>query len=136
MDFIKIKSYKDLRKFLDDSRWQTFEELVGFVFEENGFEVEVGLVKILNGKVKRQYDVIAENFKYMFVVDCKFWDKNRYKSSALRDAAETHIERCKHLETDKKIVPLIITSNQEDINFHKGVAIVPISKLNGFLRGY
>jgi len=136
MDFSLIKNYKDLKEFLKESRWQTFEDLIGFIFEENGFKVQVGFVKVLNGRVKRQYDVLAENFKYLFVIDCKFWDSNRYKSSALKNAAETHVERCKHLETDKKIIPLIVTSNQEDIDFYEEVAIVPVNKLNSFLRDY
>ena len=134
--FDLIKSFDDLKEFLANSRWQTFEEFVGYIFEENDYDVKVNYVKMLYGRVRRQYDVIAENFNYLFVVDCKFWSKNRYKSSALKNAAETHIERCKHLETDKKIIPLIVTSNNEDIFYHEDVFIVPVDKLNLFLRDY
>ena len=136
MDFSEIKDYESLGEFLDKSSWQNFEKLVGYVFEQNDYKVKVNFVKMLQGRIRRQYDVIAENFKNLFVVDCKMWGNGRYKSSALKDAAETHVERCKHLETDKEIVPLIVTSNNEDVQFHEEVVIVPIDKLNNFLIGW
>ena len=136
MDFNSIKDYESLKEFLDNSRWQTFEDFVGYIFEENSFEVKINLVKMLNGKIRRQYDVLAENFNYLFVIDCKFWSNGRYKNSALRSAAETHVERCKHIETEKEIVPLIVTSNNEEIICHEGVFVVPVSSLNNFLKDY
>ncbi len=134
--FDSVQDYDSLKNFLDDSRWQTFEDFVGYIFEENGFDVKINFVKMLFGRIRRQYDVIAENFNFVFVVDCKFWSNGRYKNSALKNAAETHIERCKHIETNKKIIPLIVTSNNENIQSHEEVTIVPVDKLNLFLRDY
>lgn len=136
MDFSSIKNYKSLKEFLEDSKWQSFEELVGYIFQENGFNTKVNFVKMLQGRIRRQYDVLAENFKYLFVVECKHWGIGRYKSNALKNAAETHLERCKYLDTSKKIIPLLVTSNNEDIQFHKDVAIVSVDKLNSFLKDY
>ena len=136
MDFDSIKSHDDLKKFLSESKWQTFEQLVGHIFEMNDFSVDINFVKMLHGRVRRQYDVIAKDLRYLFVVDCKMWAGNRYKSSALKNAAETHIERCKHLESDKEIVPIIVSLNNEDVDWHEGVPIVPVHKLNSFLRNY
>jgi hypothetical protein len=120
-------------------KWQFFEKLAAFVFEQNDYEVSMGIVKKFGCKnrfSKRQYDIIAENPRHVFAVDCKRWTGRRYKSSQLRVAAEKHIERCILLKRDseKEIIPLIVTLMQEGMVVHDGVPIVPIEMLNTFLN--
>jgi len=118
-------------------KWQWFEKLTAWVFEQNGFDVSAGTVRIKDG-IKRQYDVLAEGHRYVFAVDCKRWTGGRYKSSQLRRAVEMHIERCSLIcqEYGKGIIPLIVTLMQEDILIHSGVPVVPIDRLNRFINSW
>ena len=131
----RVKSLEDLDKLSKEVKWQYFEKLVGWIFEQNGFDVQVNKVAVY-GKTKRQYDVIAERFGKMFIVDCKKWGGNRYKSAALRKAVEKHLERCGLIETGKEKIPIIVTLLTEDITEDSGVPIVPICKLNSFINQY
>ncbi len=110
--------------------WQSFESVAGKIFEANDFSVEVNKVKVENRK-RRQFDVIAKRGNLTIAVDCKRWDKDRYKTSALKDAVEKHIERTKFLSSGA--LPLIVTLYDEAIYFHDDVPIVPIQKLNTFI---
>jgi len=47
-------------------KWQYFEKLVAFIFDNNDFEVKHNSVLKL-GKTKRQFDVIAERFGTVFL---------------------------------------------------------------------
>lgn len=131
----EINSLEDLEKLSVEVKWQYFEKLVGWVFEQNNFSVQVNKVFVLSGK-RRQFDVIAERFNDIFIIDCKKWKGNRYKSSALKKAIEKHIERCELFPTEKKKIPLIVTLMQEDIQEVNNVKIVPIDKLNVFINDY
>jgi len=132
-----VNRLSDLDSVGPRMKWQFFEKLVGFVFEQNGFGVDVGVVKKGFG-TKRQYDVLAENPRYVFAADCKRWTGNRYKDSLLRAAAGKQTERCMLLkgETDKGIIPLVVTLMTEGIVIHEGVPIVPFEKLNTFLNSW
>ena len=131
----EINSLEDLEKVSVEVKWQYFEKFVGWIFEQNSFSVQVNKVLVEKGK-RRQFDVIAERFNNIFIVDCKKWKGNRYKSSALRKAAEKHIERCEFVRTEKKKIPLIVTLVQEDVQEENNVKIVPIDKLNSFINDY
>ena len=65
-----MRTMSDLESIGPRMKWQFFEQLVGFVFDQNGFEVKVGAVRKGNG-IKRQYDVIAESPRHVFAADCK-----------------------------------------------------------------
>ena len=126
-----ISSLEDLQKLSQEVKWQYFEKLVGWVFEQNDFSVKVNYV---SKNPKRQYDVLAEKFNKIFLVDCKKWKGKRYKSTQLKYAVEKHIERCSLFPTEKEKSPIIVTLMDEDITEHSGVPIVPIQKLNSFLN--
>lgn len=134
---LPVRTMSDLESLGPRMKWQYFERLVGFVFERNAFDVNVGVVK-KGGGWKRQYDVIAENPRYIFAADCKRWTGRRYKDSQLRAAADKQTERCMLLkgETEKGIIPLIVTLMPEGIVIHGGVPIVPFEKLNTFLNSW
>ena len=133
MENINIEEFNNL---LENSDWQDFEKLVGYVFEENDFLVDYGFVKVFKNKKRRQYDLIAENDNSIFIIDCKKWSGNRYKSSALKKAIEKQIERSRFIKSDKEKVSLIVSLLDEDIKIHKGAYIVPINRLNWFLNNY
>ena len=86
---------------------------------------------------KRQFDVIAERFNELFLVECKKWS-GRHKINALRKAVDEHLERCLlySKKANKKAMPLIVTLVEEEIKIHEDVPIVPIEKLNYFINSF
>jgi hypothetical protein len=134
MDFETIGSTEDLMIVSEESIWQNFERLAGFIFEKNDFKVAVNTVKTLNKK-RRQYDVIARKGDRTFLAECKKWSGNRYRLSALKRAVVQHKERTAFYEhiTGEEAVPLIVTLIEEEIRAHEGVPLVPVRKLNSFI---
>lgn len=132
-----LKRIEDIASIGHSIKWQYFEKIVGFVFKENNFSVSISTVKSFNG-VKRQFDVIAESPRYVFTADCKRWTKRRYKSSMLKTAVEKQVERSCYYkgESEKTIIPLIVTLMHEDLVMHEGVFIIPIEKLNDFILNW
>lgn len=135
MDFEEIGTIEDLEKISGESLWQNFERLTGFIFEKNDFRVKVNTVKTRDKK-RRQYDVIAWKGDQTFLVECKKWAGSRYRLSALKRAILQHRERTAFYEciTDENTVPVIVTLIEEEILIFEGVPIVPVLKLDSFIR--
>ncbi|MBN2331300.1 MAG: hypothetical protein JXC85_05795 [Candidatus Aenigmarchaeota archaeon] len=134
---LPVRTMRDLESIGPRMKWQYFEMLVGFVFEQNGYDVTVGAVR-KGSWGRRQYDVLAESQRHLFAADCKRWTGRRYRESQLRSAAAKQAERCMLLksETDKGIIPLIVTLLPEGMVIHDGVPIVPFEDLNSFLNSW
>jgi len=128
-----VKTLDELKSLACEMKWQYFERLVGWVFEENGFETEVGRV-IKFGGIRRQFDVIAKGFSKIFLVECKRW--SRPKPGLIKKAVEAHLEKCGLYEKNegKEIIPLIVTLLEENEVLYEGVPIVPLEKLNTFIN--
>ena len=133
-----ISSINDLERISYSSKWQYFEKLVAFIFDQNGFDVNQNVVvKTINGK--RQFDVIAEKYGVTYMIECKKWKSKTQKTSSLKSAAMKHIERCESYElsanaSGRKFIPFIVTLLEDEIEEHENVPIVPIMKLNWFLN--
>jgi hypothetical protein len=137
MDF-PIKSVSELEKISGSVKWQYFEKLVAFIFNENGFDAKAGLV-FRTGFGKRQVDVIARGRGVLFLVECKKWKSRSERRSALKSAVSKHLERCSiyaQLHPDEQIFPMLVTLLDDDINIEKEMPVVPIMKLNSFLQEY
>ncbi|HPT19487.1 MAG TPA: restriction endonuclease [Methanothrix sp.] len=135
MDFEDIRSAGDLQRVSEEAVWQNFERLAAFIFEQNGFSALRGRIVTLNRR-RRQYDVIARKNDKTFLVECKRWSGSRYRLSALLRAVEQHRERCEFYRaaTGERARPVIVTLIEEEVQFHDGIPIVPIHKLNSFLQ--
>jgi protease II len=135
MNFEDIQSIEDLAVVSEEVVWQNFERLAAFIFEQNNFRVNVNIVKT-HQKTKRQYDVIAWKGNQAFLVECKKWAGNRYRLSAIKKAVEQHKERTTFYETitNEEAVPLLVTLIEEEIQVYEGVPIVPVQKLNSFVK--
>src|SRR3990167_8290015 len=83
-----VKSVDDLEKLGRELRWQWFEKLVAFVFEQNDFKIEEKRVVIF-GNTKRQYDVVAEKYNKIWLIECK-----KQKNLNFNAAIKKHQERC------------------------------------------
>ena len=123
-----LRSLEDLELISKTVKWQGFEKLVAFIFEENGFVVKHNVV-IVFSDTKRQFDVLAKKEGLIYAVECK-----RLKKSPSAKDMLKHIERCEMLSINlgKKVKSLIISLNHELIN--KTVPVIPIQKLNSFLN--
>jgi len=131
-----IRSGKTVEEVLSLISWKEFEEKVEEIFRIHNFKT----IRNFRFKTAKRFeiDIIAEKRDLIFAVDCKQWNKGRYKISALKKAAERNLERVKELQNtligrNKKIIPIIITLFDETIYEHDGVFIVPLFKLNSFL---
>ena len=111
--------------------WQGFERIVGELFKMHDYSVEISKV-VVKEKMKRQFDVIARKNGKTLLIDCKKWNKNRYKTSALKTAVEKQVERTVFYPGLNK-TPLIVTWYDEDLVFHNKVPVVPVGRLNDFL---
>jgi hypothetical protein len=130
-----IKSVGDLERISYQTKWQYFEKLVAFIFEENGFDVQQNVVKKFSD-TKRQFDVIAEKFDVIYLAECKKL-ANRQRVSSLGPAVKKHLERSElfgMMNGENVIIPVIITLKDDDIISIDDVPIVPIMKLNWFLN--
>ena len=128
-----IKSLEDLERLSKEMKWQYFEKLVGWIFEQNDFSVEVSRVFVYP-EGKRQYDVIAKRFGKTFLIECKKWKRSNV--SAVRKAVEDHIEKAGLYAINQKeeVIPMVVTLLQENIKEHECVPIVPVDKLNTFIN--
>lgn len=129
MQFSSIKTISGLEKVSKEVIWQHFEKLVGFIFEENGFNTKVNVIRMINKYSRRQYDVIAEKQGKIIIAECKKWAENRYRLSGLKTAIKQHKERC--LIYNKNAMPIIVTLIEEEIKTYDDV---PIRKLNSFVN--
>lgn len=134
MELGDIEDYPQLEGILEKSSWQVFEEIVGEIFEHNGYDVEVGEV-ITFENTKRQYDIIAEN-EHCVIADCKKWDNKRRIKHGLKRAVEDQIERVEKLSLDKEKFPILVLSSKTPIRYHKYVPIVSVQELNCFLSNF
>ena len=135
MNFEDITTIDALETVSEQVIWQHFERLTGFIFGKNDFIVKVNTVKTCNKK-RRQYDVIARKDGRTFLVECKKWAGNRYRLSALKAAILQHKERTDFYEqvTGEDAIPVLVTLIEEAVLVHEGVPIVPVTRLNAFIR--
>ncbi len=135
MNFDDIDSFDDLETVSAEGVWQHFERLAAFIFEKNEFSVNVNTVKTLN-RQRRQYDVIARRGAQTFLVECKKWAGSRYRLSALKRAVLQHKERTALYEIvmQEDAVPVIVTLIEEEILVYEGVPLVPVLRLDAFIR--
>jgi len=133
-DFAQIKSLSDLERTSSEVIWQNFERLTGYIFEQNGFSIEINTVKTMR-KGRRQYDVIARSNGRTILVECKKWGGHRPRLAALKRAIDQHKERCAFYRalTGEEALPVVVTLIEEEITSYEGVPIVPILKLNSFI---
>ena len=119
---------EDVSEFLS---WQNFEELVSRVLDENGFHIQKNLILT---KPRMEIDVVGIKLGISILIDCKHW--KRMTQSALNDIVEKQVERVKSYvqKTEStSAIPVIVTLQQEKVNFVNQVPIVPIMELSSFL---
>ncbi len=139
----------DVERVVKLMSWKDFEGFVGRVLDENGYIYAESFRKRGTDETEgMEIDVVGVKGNRILSLDAKMWGDRSGKTSALAAAAEKQATRTSKLGTElerlqKKIgvlrpgeynlLPAIVTWLVEDIQFHEGVPIVPIFKLNAFL---
>ena len=137
----------DRYKIIKKIGWNEFEKLVTDILKKHDFVV----LQNFRFKTDRKFevDILASDEKNVLVIDCKHWNRGRYKKTSLRYAVEEQKYRLNELKKfvknnpimgskfkinkTTKFIPLIVTWFEEDLLKHKDIFIVPIWKFNEFL---
>jgi Holliday junction resolvase-like predicted endonuclease len=137
----------NIEEFVERIDWKEFEKFVREIFSVNKFET----FSNFRFRTKRRFevDIVAAKNDFIFVVDCKEWDRGRNKNSGLKKAAEEQIERACEFQTflsrnpiaqsrfrvdsNAKIIPILVTWYEETISEHERCYIIPVWKLNSYL---
>ena len=123
-----INSLSELESLSQKVRWQYFEKLVAFIFEQNGFDTTQNVV-VVKGKPRRQFDVIASSFGKTYVIECKKWRSRKSIESAIKTAAKQHKERCEFYGNATPLITILA-----DVNMEAEMPVVPITKLNAYIN--
>jgi Holliday junction resolvase-like predicted endonuclease len=143
----RIMKGEEIESIVEEIDWKQFEELIIEILKKQDF------ITFQNFRFKTdrrfEVDVIASDKNNILIIDCKQWDRGRYKKTGLKYAVEEQkyrleefkkfiennpIEKNKFQVNEKiKFIPLIITWFEEDLLKHENTFIVPVWKLNEFL---
>jgi hypothetical protein len=139
----------DAEKVVQHMTWKDFEGLVAGILERNGYRCIESFRRVGDEEIKgMEIDVIGIKGQKILSVDAKMWGIRKGKSSALKLAAEEQFERTKRLcnqldmisqkigdlePGNYELTPVLVTWFVEDIQFHEGVPMVPVFKLNSFV---
>lgn len=143
----RIHQGESIEKIVEEIDWREFEELVMKILEKHDFQSYHNF----RFKMDRLYeiDVLGVKENLVLGIDCKQWNKGRYKKSGLKKAGAIQKHRLKrfkellskdiitqdilNLPQKLKTIPLIVTWFEEDLIEHENAFIVPIWKFNQFL---
>ena len=122
--------------------WRMFEDYAARALREAGYRVYHGLR--VAGRGGLELAVLGLGGSIGVAVDCKHWSPRSTVPSRLRDAARRHVERLGRLEQywDRlglpsgcwKIVPALLVLRERVPRLVEGVAVVPVSRLRGFIE--
>ncbi|MGY5854124.1 MAG: hypothetical protein RTU92_11195 [Candidatus Thorarchaeota archaeon] len=129
--------------------WKDFEGFVASVLEEHNYRCVESFRRKGNSSIRgMEIDVIGVKTNTILSIDAKMWGIRKSKASSLKSAAEKQIVRTVRLCSEisrisekigeikpgtYKMIPLIVTWFVEDVEFHDGVPILPLAKLNSFI---
>jgi hypothetical protein len=130
--------------------WKDFEGFVAGILAENTYKCVESFRRVGNSEIHgMEIDVVGVRGRTIIAVDAKMWGVRGGKASALKTAAEKQKTRTFELSQElqrlfKKIpslaedtytiFPVIVTWLVEEVEFHEGVPVVPIFKLNSFIQ--
>jgi Holliday junction resolvase-like predicted endonuclease len=143
----KILQGEQIEKIVEEINWKQFEEMIMEILKKHDF-ITFQNFRFKTGR-RFEVDILASNENNVFVIDCKHWDRGRYKKTGLKYAVEEQEHRLKELKKfvknnpiiknkfriieKTKFIPLIVTWFEEDLLKHEKTFIVPVWKLNEFL---
>jgi hypothetical protein len=143
----RIIEGETIEKIIKDIDWKEFEKLVVSILKNHDFKSFHSFR--FKTESRFEIDILSIKEKIILAIDCKQWNKGRYKKSGLKNAAKSQRERVKQLKKflkgniitkeklklkkNMKFLPLIVTWYEEDLVKYDDILIVPIWKFNQFL---
>ncbi len=144
----RISEGEEIEEIINEVSWKEFEEMVGEIIKTHDYNV----YNCFRFKTNRNYeiDLVCVKENIILNIDCKQWDRGRYKNTGLKYAVSEQKNRVCELvkflkrnviskkilgiELKKtKFIPLIVTWFEEDLKKYDEVIVVPVWKLNEFL---
>ena len=143
----ELQKGNEIEDILEKYDWKRFETIITEIFQENGFHTKQNF----RFKTKRRYeiDIIAVKGDRIFCIDCKWWNKGRYKKAGLKSAITLQENRVKEftkflkrnpvakilLKLNDKYAayPFLVTLHDENMATEGGSFVVPAWKLNRFV---
>jgi len=143
----KILRGEQIENVVEDIDWKQFEEFIMEILKKHDFI----MFQNFRFKTDRKFeiDIISSNRNNILTIDCKHWNRGRYKKSGLKYAVEEQKHRLEEfkkfvnnnpiaknkfqINEKTKFTPLIVTWFEEDLLKHENTFIVPVCKLNEFL---
>ncbi|TFF92163.1 hypothetical protein EU546_07815 [Candidatus Thorarchaeota archaeon] len=144
-----VRNGAEVEQVVKVMNWKDFEGLVARVLDENGYRYAESFRRRGTDETEgMEIDVVGVKGHRVLSLDAKMWGIRAGKTSALASAAEKQSRRTERLKNELErieqkigtlepgeysLIPALVTWLVEDIQFHEGVPIVPIFKLNAFL---
>jgi len=143
----RIQQGEQIENIVEEIDWKQFEEFVMEILKKHDFIT----FQNFRFKTERKFevDILASNENNVLVIDCKHWNRGRYKKTGLKYAVEEQKYRLEEFKNfirnnpiaknkfqvnkKTKFIPLMITWFEEDLLKHEDTFIVPVWKLNQFL---
>jgi hypothetical protein len=139
----------DFQRVSNNLGWLEFEELVAYIFEENGFKVLRRYRFQAQGR-RWEIDVLASRYPHIICTECKHFTKGIGDSIA-RGISETHLEKTEvfsghigrlskkigiHTWKDAIITPLTLTLTPTKMKIYRRVPSVSIFVLPKYLSEF
>ena len=123
----------DLESISEGLTWKDSEALSLELLNLYGYKTDVNL-RFTNPSM--EIDVIGISRDFAILIDCKHWKRNNLASTS--EYAKKQLRRCKLFLKKKKGIsfasPVILTLHSEKVQLIDKIPVVPISKLNSFLK--
>ncbi len=143
----KISEGQEIEEVLKKFNWKEFEDFITEIFRSNGFTVKQNFRFKTNSR--HEIDLLAVRNKLVLCIDCKEWNRGRYKKTGLKYAARNQEKRLGELrkflkknpiatgilnvDANSNFYPLIVTLFEEDLTKERDTIVIPVWKLNLFL---
>ncbi|MFW9806457.1 MAG: hypothetical protein ACFFFK_06980 [Candidatus Thorarchaeota archaeon] len=144
-----VQMGEDIAEIVELLTWKDFEGFVASILVANTFRCVESFRRRGNSLVHgMEIDVIGVRGDTIISIDAKMWGVRSGKTTALKQAAEKQKIRTQELsnELDRlsskmtnlvsreyHLFPVLVTWLVEEVEFHEGVPVVPIFKLNSFI---
>ena len=132
----------DPAKVSDALTWRDFEAFAASALEEAGFEVARNVRA--SGRGGFEVDVVGSRPPLAVAIDCKRWSYRASSPSRIAEAAARHRRRAERLAASwpslglparvRTLVPALLVLREDLPREVAGVAVVPASRLRGFLE--
>jgi len=144
-----VKAGTDFERVGRALGWLEFEEMVAYVFEENGYRVSKRFRFMADGR-RWEIDVLALRRPLIVCAECKHWSRGLGNMTARR-IAETHLEKVRVLSENvgnlgsrlrlegwnkATVVPIALSLQPARNKIYRRIPVVSIFELPNFISEF